>query len=106
MTLKTETVWLVVGFLGQGMFFMRFLLQWLSSEKKGRSVIPVTFWYFSFAGGLTLLAYAIYRKDPVFIIGQSTGAFIYARNLQLIARERRANAALEAEKGSPGPPAV
>ena len=93
MKLKTETMWLVVGFVGQGMFFMRFLLQWLSSEKKGRSVIPVAFWYFSFAGGLTLLVYAIYRKDPVFIIGQSTGAFIYARNLQLIARERRRNAA-------------
>ncbi|MDH3394393.1 MAG: lipid-A-disaccharide synthase N-terminal domain-containing protein [Desulfobulbaceae bacterium] len=102
MTLKTETVWLVVGFVGQGMFFMRFLLQWLSSEKKGRSVIPVAFWYFSFAGGLTLLAYAIYRKDPVFIIGQSTGAFIYARNLQLIARERRANAALVTENDNSG----
>lgn len=103
--MKAETVWLVVGFVGQGMFFMRFLLQWLSSEKKGRSVIPVAFWYFSFAGGLTLLAYAIYRKDPVFIIGQSTGAFIYARNLQLIARERRSNAALAAANDNPGSPA-
>ncbi|MDH4320487.1 MAG: lipid-A-disaccharide synthase N-terminal domain-containing protein [Desulfobulbaceae bacterium] len=106
MEVKTETIWLVVGFVGQGMFFMRFLLQWLSSEAKGRSVIPVTFWYFSFAGGLTLLAYAIYRKDPVFIIGQSTGAFIYARNLQLIARERRTAAAIAAAEnksaGSPG----
>ena len=81
---------------------MRFLLQWLSSEKKGRSVIPVAFWYFSFAGGLTLLAYAIYRKDPVFIIGQSTGTFIYARNLQLIARERRSNAALAVENDNSG----
>ena len=103
MKLKAETIWLVVGLVGQGMFFMRFLLQWLSSEAKGRSVIPVTFWYFSFAGGLTLLAYAIYRKDPVFIIGQSTGAFIYARNLQLIARERRNEAALAVEKDPSGP---
>lgn len=103
MKLKTETMWLVVGFVGQGMFFMRFLLQWLSSEKKGRSVIPVAFWYFSFAGGLTLLAYAIYRQDPVFIIGQSTGAFIYARNLQLIARERRDKAALAVENDTAGP---
>ena len=82
---------------------MRFFLQWLSSEAKGRSVIPVTFWYFSFAGGLTLLAYAIYRKDPVFIIGQSTGAFIYARNLQLIARERRNAAAIAAAEETTGP---
>ena len=96
--MKAETIWLGIGFLGQGMFFMRFLLQWLSSEAKGRSVIPVAFWYFSFAGGLTLLAYAIYRKDPVFIIGQSTGAIIYIRNLQLIARERRDAAVLETEK--------
>jgi len=91
--MKAETVWLGIGFLGQGMFFMRFLVQWIASEIKKRSIIPMAFWYFSFFGGLTLLAYAIYRRDPVFIIGQSTGSIIYIRNLQLVYRERRASAA-------------
>ena len=90
--MKTETIWLGIGFLGQAMFFMRFLVQWITSEIKKRSVIPVAFWYFSFLGGLTLLAYAIYRRDPVFIIGQSTGSVIYVRNLQLLYRERRGTA--------------
>ena len=87
--MKTETIWLGIGLLGQAMFFMRFLVQWIASEIKKRSFIPVAFWYFSFAGGLTLLAYAIYRRDPVFIIGQSTGSVIYVRNLQLLYREKR-----------------
>ncbi len=82
----------MVGFAGQALFSMRFLIQWLYSEKMKRSVIPLAFWYFSLAGGLTLLSYAIFRKDPVFILGQTTGVFIYARNLQLIARERRQKA--------------
>jgi lipid-A-disaccharide synthase-like uncharacterized protein len=86
--MKPETIWLSIGFFGQGLFFMRFLVQWIASEIKKRSIIPIAFWYFSFAGGLTLLAYAIYRKDPVFIIGQSTGSVIYLRNMQLIYRER------------------
>jgi len=90
--MRNETIWLGIGFLGQGLFFMRFLVQWIASEIKKRSVIPMAFWYFSFAGGLTLLAYAIYRRDPVFIIGQSTGAIIYIRNMQLVNRERRASA--------------
>ena len=90
--MRTETIWLGVGFLGQGLFFIRFLVQWIASEIKKRSVIPMAFWYFSFAGGLTLLAYAIYRRDPVFIVGQSTGAIIYIRNMQLVNRERRASA--------------
>jgi lipid-A-disaccharide synthase-like uncharacterized protein len=90
--MKTETIWLVIGFFGQGLFFMRFLVQWIASEIKKRSVIPMAFWYFSFAGGLTLLAYAIYRRDPVFIIGQSTGSIIYIRNMQLVYRERRTSA--------------
>lgn len=84
-----EWFWLTIGFIGQALFSMRFLVQWLSSERKGRSVVPVEFWYFSLAGGATLLSYAIYRADPVFIIGQITGLFIYGRNLQLVARERR-----------------
>jgi len=87
--LKANVIWLAIGFLGQALFSMRFLVQWIYSEKKKRSVIPLAFWYFSLAGGITLLSYAIYRKDPVFILGQATGVFIYTRNLQLIARERK-----------------
>lgn len=84
-----EWWWLAVGFTGQALFSARFLVQWLSSERERRSVIPVAFWYFSIAGGITLLAYAIHRRDPVFILGQLTGVFIYARNLYFIGRERR-----------------
>lgn len=84
--------WVVVtlGFCGQALFSMRFVVQWLASERAGRSVVPVLFWYFSIAGGLTLLAYAIYRADPVFIVGQGVGLFIYLRNLWLVFREKRA----------------
>ena len=81
--------WLAVGFLGQALFSARFLVQWLSSEKIKKSVIPKAFWYFSVAGGATLLAYAIHRQDPVFIVGQAAGLFIYARNLQFLWRERQ-----------------
>ena len=84
-----ETLWLAVGLVGQAAFFGRFLVQWLASERQKRSVIPQAFWYLSLAGGLILLCYAIYRKDPVFILGQSTGVLIYSRNLVLIARQRR-----------------
>ena len=90
--MRTETIWLGIGFFGQALFFMRFLVQWIASEIKKRSVIPMAFWYFSFFGGLTLLAYAIYRRDPVFIIGQSTGSIIYIRNMQLVYRERHTSA--------------
>ncbi len=82
-------VWLAIGFAGQIMFSMRFLVQWVLSERKGRSVVPIGFWYLSLAGGLTLLSYAIYRRDPVFIAGQAAGVFVYTRNLQLVGRERR-----------------
>lgn len=81
--------WLVIGFLGQALFSARFIVQWLSSEKIKKSVIPQAFWYFSVAGGATLLAYAIHRRDPVFIVGQAAGLFIYARNLQFIWRDRQ-----------------
>ena len=84
----SNTLWLAVGFLGQALFSMRFLIQWLTSERQGRSVIPIAFWWFSIGGSLTLLAYAIHRADPVFILGQSVGTFIYLRNLILIRRER------------------
>jgi lipid-A-disaccharide synthase-like uncharacterized protein len=82
-------IWLVVGFAGQALFTMRFIVQWWYSERQKRSVIPVAFWYFSLAGGMTLLGYAIYRQDPVFIIGQAGGLFVYSRNLYFIYRERR-----------------
>ncbi len=80
-------LWLIVGFAGQALFSLRFLVQWFHSERCGKSIVPVEFWYFSLAGGVTLLAYALHRQDPVFIIGQVTGLLIYARNLWLIARE-------------------
>jgi lipid-A-disaccharide synthase-like uncharacterized protein len=83
-----STIWLVIGFAGQGLFGMRFVLQWIASERSRRSVMPVAFWYFSVLGGVTLLAYAIYKLDPVFIAGQALGLIIYARNLHLIRRER------------------
>ncbi|HMM44395.1 MAG TPA: lipid-A-disaccharide synthase N-terminal domain-containing protein [Candidatus Macondimonas sp.] len=91
----TETIWLGVGFTGQALFSMRFLVQWLYSEKAKRSVIPVQFWYFSVAGGLTLLAYAIYKRDPVFIVGQATGLFVYARNLYWVRRDDEAPGGLD-----------
>lgn len=81
--------WLAIGFLGQALFSARFIIQWLSSEKMKKSVIPQAFWYFSLAGGATLLAYAIHRQDPVFILGQAAGLFIYFRNLQFLWRDRR-----------------
>jgi len=85
---RTEMIWLGVGFLGQGLFSMRFLVQWFRSERVKRSVMPVQFWYFSLAGGVTLLSYAVYKHDPVFIVGQLSGLFIYARNLYFIHHER------------------
>jgi lipid-A-disaccharide synthase-like uncharacterized protein len=87
--MNQQLFWIGVGFLGQALFSMRFLVQWWASERQKRSVVPVAFWYFSLAGGATLLGYAIYRQDPVFIIGQMGGLFVYLRNLLLIARERR-----------------
>jgi lipid-A-disaccharide synthase-like uncharacterized protein len=81
-----ETVWIVIGFLGQGLFFGRWLVQWIVSERKAESQMPLAFWYLSLVGGLITLAYAIYRRDPVFIAGQSIGALVYVRNLMLIHR--------------------
>tara|TARA_R110002110_G_scaffold380702_1_gene591545 strand:- start:3017 stop:3325 length:309 start_codon:yes stop_codon:yes gene_type:complete len=85
----TELWWVVFGLAGQLLFTARFLIQWIASERAGRSTIPIAFWYFSIGGGAILLSYAFYRADPVFILGQSMGVFIYARNLWLIRRERR-----------------
>ena len=81
---STEFFFLVIGFTGQGLFASRFIIQWIYSEKKGESHIPVVFWYLSIFGGIGLLIYAIFRQDPVIILGQSFGLFIYLRNLFLI----------------------
>jgi lipid-A-disaccharide synthase-like uncharacterized protein len=84
-----STFWLVVGFAGQAIFSARFVVQWIASEREGRSVVPLPFWLLSIAGSLVLLAYAVHRRDPVFVLGQVTGLFIYLRNLHLIRREAR-----------------
>lgn len=84
--MTTEHLWLGIGLLGQALFSARFLVQWIASERQKQSVVPIHFWYFSVGGGLTLLAYAIYRVDPVFILGQAAGLFVYARNLYFIHR--------------------
>lgn len=87
--MEHDPIWLVIGFLGQGLFTMRFVVQWIKSERLKRSVVPLAFWYFSLFGGATLFAYAVHRGDPVFIVGQGLGIFIYLRNLWLIYREHR-----------------
>lgn len=79
--------WLVLGLAGQVAFAGRFLIQWLASERAGRSIVPRTFWHLSIVGSLLLLAYALYRRDPVFILGQSGGLLIYSRNLRLLRRQ-------------------
>ena len=84
-----KAITLTIGFTGQALFFLRFFFQWLHSEKQKRSVIPEVFWYLSLGGGLLLLVYAIMRGDIVFIVGQSTGSFIYLRNIYFLRRERR-----------------
>ena len=84
MQASDTTLWIMIGFLGQALVSARFFVQWLASERVKRSVIPTAFWYFSLAGGVTLLAYAIHRQDPVFIAGQGLGLVVYLRNLYLI----------------------
>lgn len=86
----TEQMWVAFGLLGQALFSGRWLVQWLISEKHGRSVVPTLFWYLSLGGGIVLLAYAIYRQDPVFILGQAMGSTVYLRNLFLVYREKAA----------------
>jgi len=99
----SETVWLIIGFGGQGLFFSRWLVQWFRSEREGESTIPIAFWYLSLGGGLITLAYAIYRKDPVFITGQAVGTFVYLRNLMLIYRTKSTTSAAP-PAGSPSRP--
>ena len=89
--------WLAIGLIGQVLFGLRFLIQWICSEIKKESHIPIVFWYFSISGGMILLAYAIHRKDPVFILGQSTGLIVYLRNLRLIYKKHKASKKESAE---------
>ena len=85
----TTNQWLIIGFVGQALFGARFIIQWVVSEKKGESTIPLSFWYCSIGGAVVLLSYAIYKQDPVFIVGQSLGSIVYVRNLILIDRKRK-----------------
>ena len=86
--MNNQSIWLAIGFLGQACFYCRFLVQWLASEREKKSIVPVSFWYFSVLGGAALLAYAFYKKDPVFIAGQCTGLLVYLRNLYFVKKER------------------
>lgn len=94
-TPTSEITWLAIGFAAQLMFSMRFIVQWIASERARRSIVPETFWYFSLLGGAMLFAYAIYRLDPVFMLGQGMGLVIYSRNIYFI-RTHNKNAEREA----------
>jgi lipid-A-disaccharide synthase-like uncharacterized protein len=93
----TTNQWLIIGFVGQALFGARFIIQWVVSEKKGESTIPLAFWYCSIGGAIVLLTYAIYKQDPVFIVGQSLGSIVYVRNLILIDRKRKSMASVGAD---------
>jgi lipid-A-disaccharide synthase-like uncharacterized protein len=88
---SVDPFWFVLGLAGQAIFFSRFLVQWLASERAGRSYMPRAFWWLSLAGSIVLLAYAVHRRDPVFALGQAFGWLVYMRNLELL---RRGQAAL------------
>ena len=88
--MDSNKLWLLIGFSGQLLFTSRFLVQWIASGRAKRSIVPLAFWWFSLAGGATLLAYALWRRDPVFAVGQASGLVIYTRNLMLIGKDRRA----------------
>ena len=92
--MEISIAWLIVGLLGQLFFSARFIVQWIYSEINKKSIIPLAFWFFSILGGVTLLAYAIHRKDPVFILGQSAGLLIYGRNLYFIKKQNQMNLSL------------
>lgn len=96
-TSQGDLIWLCVGLLGQVLFMMRFIVQWLHSERHQKSIIPVSFWYFSLIGGLTVLLYGIHKLEPVIILGQLPGTFVYARNLILIKRHEKSLRELEKE---------
>ena len=86
---QLSIMWVIIGFIGQGLFSARFILQWIVSERKKQSIIPVGFWYFSLLGGVTLFAYALHKEDPVFIVGQGAGLLVYSRNLYLIRKRAK-----------------
>jgi lipid-A-disaccharide synthase-like uncharacterized protein len=89
MSISQARLWLIIGFAGQALFTARFLVQWIASERKRDSVVPVAFWWLSLLGGVTLLSYASYRQDPVIIVGQGMGLVVYARNLMLVGKAKR-----------------
>jgi lipid-A-disaccharide synthase-like uncharacterized protein len=91
--MSTEAVWLSIGLLGQALFSSRFIVQWVASERRKESVVPVSFWFLSLGGGVALFLYAVHRLDPVFMLGQGAGLFVYLRNLLLIRRKGRQLAA-------------
>lgn len=93
------TWWAVIGICGQLLFMARFVVQWIASERAGRSVVPMAFWFFSIGGAAIVLAYGIHRRDPVIIMGQALSFFIYFRNLALIAKERRQRGKVGIEGG-------
>lgn len=95
-------VWFAIGFAGQAAFFSRFLVQWIASERQGRSVIPNVFWYLSLIGSSVLLVYAIHRQELVFMLGQMVGGVVYVRNLMLIRQEHERKPA-EAAASAAGP---
>ena len=105
---RNPNLWMAIGFLGQAIFTARFLVQWVVSEQKRDSVVPVAFWWLSLFGGMTLLSYAISRRDPVIIVGQGMGLVVYIRNLMLVGKARRRAARREvrasAQATPPGPP--
>lgn len=102
--MSTDTkVWLIIGFTGQAIFTARFLAQWVASERKRDSVVPVAFWWLSLMGGMTLLMYAVHKEDPVIIVGQSMGVFIYIRNLMLV-QKRKKRIAKERRRAAAKPP--
>ena len=97
------SVWKIVGWLGNAVFFSRFFVQWYATEKRKQVVVPIAFWWLSLAGGLTLFCYAVHKQDPVIIVGQGMGVFIYVRNLMLVAkRQQRASQELDARQRSAG----
>jgi lipid-A-disaccharide synthase-like uncharacterized protein len=100
-TSTTEKTWLAVGFSAQLMFSMRFIVQWIASERARRSIVPETFWYFSLFGGAMLFAYAIYRLDPVFMLGQGMGLVIYSRNIYFIRAHRKSEAGAATARSTP-----
>lgn len=87
MTLANSS-WVAIGLAGQFFFTMRFVVQWIATEKKKKSVIPVSFWYFSILGSIILFCYSVYRQDPVFILGQAFGITVYLRNLHFVRKEK------------------